>query len=106
MNKGSAKKVSQKPVKKPSRPAAKASRRVAPAPAAPPPDPIVEAPAPPPPPEVFAPCKRGKDPSTAGQSCDGRRAKRITPMGSQSVHLRCVACGFAWAIPVGGTVTF
>lgn len=57
-------------------------------------------------PSVFAPCKRGKDPATNGQFCNGRRANRISEMGAQSVHFKCETCGYSWHVPVGGAINY
>lgn len=56
-------------------------------------------------PVVFAACKRGTDQITKGQSCDGKRATRMTPEGSSNVRFCCKECGFSWNVAIGGNFT-
>jgi hypothetical protein len=53
-------------------------------------------------PTFMSPCKRGSDPSTSGQSCNGREVLRISAPGSRVVTLRCKKCNHSWSISVGG----
>lgn len=57
-------------------------------------------------PEVLVACRRGNDKLTAGQSCDSKRAYRLTGESSQAPAFKCVKCGFEWVIPIGGQFTY
>lgn len=53
-------------------------------------------------PVVFARCTRGSDRQTAGTSCTGSRAEKLSPDGHPAPMFKCVTCGHTWVIPLGG----
>lgn len=54
---------------------------------------------------VFAPCRRGKDKATEGQSCQGRQAEKLSVPEEPRVRLRCVTCRHTWSISNGAEAT-
>lgn len=55
-------------------------------------------------PKVHMKCKRGSDASTRGQQCKSMRAYKLSKDGDSVVQFRCVACGHAWSVQVGGYI--
>ena len=63
-------------------------------------------------PEVLTPCRRSfsnqlnsqSSLEQPGQKCDGKKAYRLTPIGSSNVMMKCAKCGHTWTTPIGGTV--
>jgi hypothetical protein len=53
---------------------------------------------------IFAKCRRGSDMATIGQSCNSKRAYKLSPDGASLVQFRCVECDHVWSVPVGGTI--
>jgi hypothetical protein len=49
---------------------------------------------------VFSKCRRGRDGTTSGQSCDSMNAHLLTPEGSHFVQMRCKKCGYIWGVPL------
>lgn len=53
-------------------------------------------------PTVFIRCTRGSDPMTKGQSCDSRKAYKLSADGHPSPMYQCVKCKHTFAIGLGG----
>lgn len=54
-------------------------------------------------PIVHMPCRRGSDKVTHGQVCNCKRAYNMTQPGSKYSYFKCVDCGHAWVVSVGGS---
>lgn len=52
---------------------------------------------------VHAACKRGRDVTTRGQSCDSLSAVKLSKKGVGYLTLQCTKCSHIWTIPVGGS---
>jgi transposase-like protein len=50
-------------------------------------------------------CKRDSDPRTAGSSCKGRKAYKMSSNGARQAMFKCTECGYVWTIPLGGQFT-
>ena len=57
-------------------------------------------------PVVHVRCRRGQDQLTSGQECGSLQAYNLSSPGGPVVRLKCVKCGYIWATPVGGPVSF
>ena len=55
-------------------------------------------------PIVHMKCRRGNDPATRGQGCQGMQAEKLSLDGSPQVQLRCSTCKHVWSVPVGGSI--
>lgn len=53
---------------------------------------------------VFAKCRRGSDVGTGGQSCESKRAYKLSRDGASLVQFKCIVCDHVWSVPVGGSI--
>lgn len=55
-------------------------------------------------PTVFTACRRGKDPATAGQTCDCMVAYNLSEPGNHVVKFECQKCHYTWTTAIGGGI--
>jgi hypothetical protein len=55
-------------------------------------------------PKVHMKCRRGQDKASHGQNCKSMRAYKISADGSHVAQFKCVDCGHAWSVGLGGSL--